>query len=81
MDKKNLIIFIVAILVVAAGTYYFSYQKGFKVGYDAGKEVGRAAVKTGAGAAVENPLGEMPSTNPFENAVNPFKDLYTNPFK
>lgn len=81
MDKKVLIIFIAAIIVVGVGVYYFSYQKGYETGYDAGKEVGQAAAKTEAGAAVENPLEKMPSTNPFEEAVNPFKDLYTNPFK
>lgn len=81
MDKKALIIFIGAIIIVGAGVYYFSYQKGYKVGYDAGKEVGRAAAKTDAGAAVSNPLEQMPSANPFKKAVNPFKDLYTNPFK
>ena len=73
MNKKFLIIFIVVVLGVAAGCYYFGYQKG--------KEAGIIAAKSSAGAAVTNPLEKMPETNPFEKAVNPFKDLYKNPFK
>ncbi|MBI2450589.1 MAG: hypothetical protein HYV47_03595 [Candidatus Nealsonbacteria bacterium] len=74
---RNIIIFIIVLVLAAAGAYYFGYQQGFSKG----KEMGKAAAEVGAGAAVENPLEEMPSTNPFEEAVNPFKDLYKNPFK
>ena len=74
---KTIIIFIIVLLLAVAGAYYFGYLKG----YGKGMEGGRAAAKSGAGAAVETPLGEMPSTNPFEKAINPFKDLYQNPFK
>ncbi len=81
MDRKNLIIFIITIVAVAAGVYYFSYKKGYKTGFNVGKEAGIAASKTTAGQAVANPLEAMPSTNPFEKAVNPFKELYKNPFK
>ena len=77
MDKKTLIIFIVVVLVVAAGVYYFGFQKGYKLGI----ETGRTAAQTSAGAAVTNPLEKMPETNPFEQVVNPFKELYKNPFK
>lgn len=77
MDKKVLIVLILVLLLAAGGAYFFGYQKG----YAKGMKVGRAAVQAGAGGAVSNPLGEMPSTNPFEEAVNPFKDLYQNPFK
>jgi len=80
-NAKILAIFIVVVLVVVGGVYYFSYQAGYGKGYDAGKEAGIAAQKTTAGAAVTNPLEQMPTTNPFEKAINPFKDLYTNPFK
>lgn len=75
--NKNIIIFIIILLLAGASAFYFGYQQG----YGKGVEVGRAAAKTGAGGAVEAPLENMPSTNPFEKAVNPFKDLYTNPFK
>jgi len=85
MEKKVLIIFIVVVLVVAGGVYYFSYQKGYKAGYKAGygegMEIGKASVKVEAGAVVTNPLEKMPETNPFEKVVNPFKELYKNPFK
>jgi len=81
MEKKTLIIFIVVVLVVAGGVYYFSYQKGYKAGYGEGVEIGKASVKVEAGAVVTNPLEKMPETNPFEKVINPFKDLYKNPFK
>jgi len=75
--KKFTPIFIIVLLLVAAGAYYFGYQQG----YGKGMEAGKAAAQVGAGGAVQAPLGEMPSTNPFEKAVNPFKELYKNPFK
>lgn len=77
MNKKTLIIFIIVVLVVAAGVYYFGFQKGYKLGV----ETGRAAAGTSAGAAVTNPLEKMPETNPFGEVINPFKELYKNPFK
>ena len=71
MKKKLLIILIVvALVVVAAGIYYYFY-------YQKSQEVAGVIPK----AAVSNPLEKMPETNPFEKAVNPFKDLYQNPFK
>jgi len=86
MDKKILIIFIVVVLVVVAGVYYFGYQKGYKAGYGKGVEIGKASVKVEAGkieagAVVTNPLEKMPETNPFEKVINPFRELYKNPFK
>ena len=81
MQIKSIIIFIIAVVVAGAGAYYLGYNKGYGVGFDSGKEVGMAAAKTGAGAAVTNPLEGLPETNPFEEVVNPFKDLYKNPFK
>ena len=77
MSKKVLIIFIVALVAVAGTVYYFSYQ----MGYREGKEFGRLMGEISAGTLVENPLGEMPSVNPFEKIINPFKELYKNPFK
>lgn len=72
-----MVIFIISFLALTALAYYFGYQKGLAVG----KEIGRAASQTEAGTAVQNPLEQMPSTNPFEEVVNPFKELYKNPFK
>jgi len=77
MNIKIIIIALAVAAVAGVGAYYFGYQRG----YGAGKEVGRAAAQTGAGAAVTSPLEKLPETNPFEKAVNPFKDLYQNPFK
>lgn len=77
MKTKSLIIFIALLLLAAGGAYYFGWQRG----YDVGKEVGISAAKAGAGAAVTNPLEKLPETNPFQDVVNPFKDLYQNPFK
>lgn len=81
MEKRTLIIFIGGILLVAVSVYYLSYQKGFKAGFEQGKEAGRAAAQVKPGAVVTNPLEKMPSTNPFEGVINPFKELYKNPFK
>lgn len=81
MDKKTLIISIIVVLVVVGGVYYFSYQKGFRVGYKEGVETGRAAAQVKAGEVVTNPMEKMPETNPFEAMINPFKELYKNPFK
>lgn len=77
MNIKIVAVFVAILALAGAGAYYFGYQRG----YEAGKEFGIAASKTEAGAAVTNPLEKLPETNPFENAVNPFKDLYKNPFK
>lgn len=85
MEKKVLIILIalkiVVLVVVGTVVYYLSYQKGYKTGYEAGKEVGRAAAVVKPEKAVTNPLEKMPETNPFEKVINPFKELYKNPFK
>ena len=77
MNTKIVIIALVSAAAAGVGAYYFGYQTG----YEAGKEFGMTATQTGAGAAVTNPLENLPETNPFEKAVNPFKDLYQNPFK
>ena len=77
MKPKVVIIFIVLILLAAGSAYYFGYQ----LGYGKGVEAGKATIEVGASGAVQAPLEKMPSTNPFEKAVNPFKDLYKNPFK
>lgn len=81
MEKKVFIIFIGVVLMVAIGVYFLAYKKGYELGYKEGIEVGRAAAQVGAGEVVTNPLEKMPSTNPFERVINPFKELYKNPFK
>jgi flagellar basal body-associated protein FliL len=67
MDKKVLIIFIILILVVVAGIYYF--------GFGGKKEI------TEKKGELVSPLEKMPSVNPFDKVINPFRDLYKNPFK
>ena len=77
MNKKALAIFIIVVLAVAGGTYYFGYRKG----YVAGVETGMIAAQVEPGQVVTNPMEKMPSTNPFQGVINPFKELYKNPFK
>lgn len=84
MDKKflNILISLAVAAILAIGAAgFFSYQMGYKKGYDTGKEDGRIAAQVKPGDAVQNPLEKMPETNPFENVANPFEDAYKNPFK
>lgn len=84
MDKKflNILIAVSVVAVLAiAGAGYFSYKMGYTKGYDIGKEDGRIAAQVKPGEAVQNPMEEMPETNPFEKVANPFEDAYKNPFK
>ena len=87
MSKKATIIFIiVAILVAVTGVYFIYGEKwlkkgakkglqGFGVDFNIGIDV------SGVGKGTENALKNMPSTNPLEGVVNPFRDAYKNPFK
>ena len=81
MKTKTYIIFLIIVIIVSLAVYYFSWQQGYKAGFEKGKEVGKAAAKVEAGETVQNPFEEIPSTNPFEDAINPFRDSYKNPFK
>ena len=69
----SIIIFIIVVLLVAGGAYYFGFKQG--------EEMGRMTARVTAGEAVSNPMGKMPSTNPFESLINPFKEIYKNPFR
>jgi len=80
MGKKFLMI-IIGILIGGLALSYLAYQTGYQAGFEGGKVVGRAAGQTELGDVVGNPLEDMPSANPFEKVINPFKDLYQNPFK
>ena len=87
MSKKIIIIFIiVAILVAVAGVYFIYGEKwlkegmkkglqGFGIDFNIGIDV------SGVGKGTENALKNMPSTNPLEGVVNPFRDAYKNPFE
>ncbi len=95
MNKKFLIIFVVVvavILVAASGGYYISKEKKAKEGEKEGAKKELQDVGIGVdfnigvdvgdiGKATENPLKNMPSTNPLEEVANPFRDSYKNPFK
>ena len=77
--KQLLLIVIIVIVIVAAGVG--AYYCGHKIGYEDGVETGRAAAQVEAGDIVSNPIGNMPSTNPFDEVVNPFDETYQNPFE
>jgi len=81
MNKKTLIIFAGIILATAIGVYYFSYQTGYESGFEKAKELSQAGEEIDIGNVVGNPLEKMPSINPFEKIINPFRGLYKNPFK
>jgi len=82
--KKKIIKIIV--LVLAGGLlvlvgYFWGEKIGFNTGYGNGWQAGykdgfdtqKAAIDLGASASVGNPLDKIPTANPFEDSVNPFK--------
>ena len=84
MRKKTVFILAIIILVfvAAAGVYYGILRKGKGsqqfikgVGFDIGTDIGDI------GEVTANAFKNMPSVNPLEKVVNPFRDLYKNPFK
>ncbi len=86
MRKKTALILTIIILVfvVSAGVYYVILRKGAGkgdqefikgVGFDIGSDIGDI------GEVTAKALRNMPSTNPLEKVVNPFRDPYKNPFK
>ncbi len=80
INRKQLlliVIFVIVVLAVAGGGYYY----GHKLGYEEGVEIGRVAAQVEAGDVVSNPMENMPSTNPFDEIVNPFDEAYQNPFE
>lgn len=88
--KKAIIIILIIIIVLAVGgaAYYFlCYEKETPEGPAASTvtpkvpEIGKVAPSVELGGGAENPLKDMPSTNPMENVKNPFKESYKNPFK
>ncbi len=74
--KKNLIIYIVAaVLIVAVLIFIGISANKRKKGTGAEKTINEAINE-----AVTNPGDKIPSTNPYEKVVNPFRDAYKNPF-
>ena len=79
MNSKTIIVFsIVLIIVVAIGFYYYGNRD--EVEYDKGAEIKEETNKS-ADDAASNPLNDIPSANPYDDAVNPFEEAYTNPFE
>lgn len=80
--KFILIIFIILLVGIGAGAYWFGLRQG--------EEKGRAAVvqeqeelqgKITAQAELKT-MENLPETNPFKEVeTNPFKEGYENPFK
>ena len=81
MNQKTLIIFAGIILITAVGVYYFSYQAGYQAGFKKAKELSQTGEEIDIGNVVGSPLEKMPSINPLEKVINPFRGLYKNPFK
>lgn len=76
MKKIILVILIIVVIIVVLAVIYLwpnllpKEEKG-----------GVKLPQVEVGKAVENPLEGMPSANPYEEVVNPFKEAYKNPFK
>jgi|GEM_PF-1738307 len=71
MDKKVLGIIIVVVIVAVAIFGYFQWgNKGGQKAEEGNKFNG----------VIDNPVENMPETNPFETKVNPMEG-YTNPFE
>lgn len=87
MSKKATIIFIIVATLVAVVGVYFSYgekwlKEGAKRGLQGfGIDFNIVIDTSGVGKGTENALENMPSANPLEGVVNPFRDAYKNPFK
>lgn len=80
----SVIVIILVIAVFAFGLYYFGYKKaGLKKGgfLPAALKTEGFAPVVDVGDATKNPLDNMPSVNPLEEAQNPFRDSYQNPFR
>ena len=90
MNKKTLIIMIVAILIIALGAggyFYWSKKAKTKSGTtktleqisDTAQKVTESATKGVLPSLETNPLENKPDLNPADKA-NPYKNIKTNPF-
>ena len=80
IKSKTLSIILVSVLVGALldiGGYYLgqkrAWDEGYQSGYNKGAETEKATCSLDAKDSVSNPMDNMPSANPFEESVNPFK--------
>ena len=70
MDKRALGVIIGIIIIAVIGFVYSNMRSGKLEKGEEGKFNG----------VIENPIENMPETNPFDTKVNPM-DGYTNPFE
>ena len=91
MQKSVLIVVILIVLaIIVVGIYYFLNNKveeesSASEESEATKtteipELGNLAPEANIGM-VENPLADVPQTNPLEDVPNPFEGGYENPFE
>jgi len=76
--KKQYLIYIIAIVAVIGGLFWYLLQKKAEVSETSEEAAAAVEVKDGLGAEVfkksNNPLSnELPETNPFQVNTNPFK--------
>ena len=70
MDKRALGVIIGAVIIAICGFVYSGLRSGNNHKVEEGNKFN---------GVMENPVENMPETNPFETKVNPM-DGYTNPF-
>ena len=83
------VVILIVLVVVTTGTFYFLSKKEVKENITPQvseeelqtPDLGNLAPEVNVGVAVENPLENMPSTNPLEDIPNPFDNNYENPFE
>ncbi|MDD5032659.1 MAG: hypothetical protein PHC85_00865 [Candidatus Pacebacteria bacterium] len=86
MSQKTylMVLPIVALFVGLFGGYYYGEYKGFSAGVVSGKETGRSELLAEQKKAQDDELSKVVEEanvfNDIENAANPFKDAYKNPF-
>lgn len=84
-NKKTLVIaIIIAVFLIASG--FFVYKKYFqKVSAPAPEQVSVPEETQTLGGQIyeqiQNPIGQIIETNPFEAKTNPFEETKTNPFE
>lgn len=83
--SKNILYFIVAIAILAmlgGAAFYFTQRQPQEVQRSVSEEQPQ---EQGLGGdlydQVQNPVAEVPQTNPFEAETNPFQQAKTNPFE
>lgn len=76
MNKKTLVIIIIAVILIALGIGYFYWNKKIKT---EAEKIIESATKGVLPSINTNPLENKPDINPADKA-NPFTNIKTNPF-